>query len=320
MSKDIASNKLNVRVVKQGDFMWVDVRRPGTAEMTYLRDQYGFHQLALDDCVSTIQIPKLDVFEDYLFLVSQFPVVNAKPQITLGSEVDIFAGADYLVTIHSGTLRPLTKLFDDCENSQELRERVLASSSGLLLYRIFDGLVGYCFSILNRIISDLNAIEKKLFETRERGVVREMALVRRDIISYRHVIRPMLDVLRELEEKEFPLLHVEPDIYFGNLVDHLRRILGELEDMKEVIESLHDTYVSVATDRNNDIIRRLTGAATLVLPFLALASIYGMNVPLPLEDKVWLSPILVSAASLLSVIMFVVLRVRSGYKSWRGLL
>ena len=93
-------------------------------------------------------------------------------------------------------------------------------------------------------------------------------------------------------------------------MDHLRRIWGELEDMKEVIESLHDTHASVATDRNNDIIRRLTGAATLVLPFLALASIYGMNVPLPLEDKIWLSPVLVSTASLLSVIMFVVLRIR----------
>ena len=310
MPKNVASNKLNVQVVKHGGFTWVDVRSPGTAEMTYLKDQYGFHQLALDDCVSTIQIPKLDVFEDYLFLVSQFPVVNTKPQITLASEVDIFAGADYLVTVHSGTLRPLTKLFDDCDKSQELRERVLASSSGLLLYRILDGLVDYCFPILNRIISNLDDIEKKLFETRERGVVREMALVRRDIISYRRVIRPMLDVLGELEEKEFPLLHVEPNIYFGNLVDHLRRIWGELEDMKEVIESLHDTHASIATDRNNDIIRRLTGAATLVLPFLALASIYGMNVALPLEDKVWLSPVLVGTASFLSIIMFVFLRIR----------
>ena len=136
--------------------------------------------------------------------------------------MDIFAGATYLVTVHSGNLHPLTKLFNDCEQSEEVRRQVLSSSSGFVLYRILDGLVDYCFPIVNRIIANVNAIEARLFDTREQGIVREMALVRRDIISYRRVVRPMFDVLEELEEKEFPLLRVDPDIYFGDLVDHLR--------------------------------------------------------------------------------------------------
>ena len=307
---DSSQQQLNVRVLENGQLTWVNIERPGLAEMTYLKERYGFHQLTLDDCISTIQIPKLDVFDDYLFLVLQFPLFNPKSQITLPSEVDIFVGATYLVTVDSGTLHPLTKLFNDCEQSEEVRRQVLSSSSGFLLYRILDGLVDYCFPMVNRIITNVNSIEERLFDTQERGIVREMALVRRDIISYRRVVRPMFDVLEELEEKEFPLLRVDPDIYFGDLVDHLRRIWGELEDMKEVIESLHDTHASLSTYRNNDIVRALTVAATLVLPFLAIASLYGMNVPLPLQEEDWFFPTLLALAGSVSVAMFVFLRLR----------
>ena len=182
---DSSQQQLNVRVLENGQLTWVNIERPGLAEMTYLKERYGFHQLTLDDCISTIQIPKLDVFDDYLFLVLQFPLFNPKSQITLPSEVDIFVGATYLVTVHSGTLHPLTKLFNDCEQSEEVRRQVLSSSSGFLLYRTLDGLVDYCFPMVNRIITNVNSIEERLFDTQERGIVREMALVRRDIISYR---------------------------------------------------------------------------------------------------------------------------------------
>ena len=111
--------------------------------------------------------------------------------------------------------------------------------------------------------------------------------MRRDILSYRRLVRPQIEVLEELEERDFDVLKVDGDIYFGDLADHVRRIWSELEDLKEVVEGLYDAHGSLAMIRTNDIMRILTVAATVILPFFVVSSVYGMNIDLPFGDSPW---------------------------------
>ena len=92
-SVSVSGQHLNVEVVRNGSLSWVNVERPGAAEMAYLREKYGFHQLSLDDCLSAVQMPKLDEFDDHLFMVLHFPSFGEQSRITQPSEVDVFAGA-----------------------------------------------------------------------------------------------------------------------------------------------------------------------------------------------------------------------------------
>jgi len=278
---DTSKKQLNIQIVECGALSWIDIQQPGVAEMQYLKDRYHFHQLSLDDCLSVIQLPKLDEFLDHLFMVTHFPRFNKETRLTTPSEVDLFAGANYVVTVHNGDLRPLLKLFHDCQVSDSIRQEVMSRGSGYLLYRILDALVDYCFPVLSKIVENVHQIEQRVFDEWGQKVVREMALLRRDILSYLRLVRPEIEVLEEMEKKDFPFLKVQEEIYFGDLADHIRRIHNELETLKEVMDGLYDAHASMAVYRTNDITRILTVAATVVLPFLVVSGLYGMNVPLP---------------------------------------
>ena len=160
------------------------------------------------------------------------------------------------------------------------------------------------------MIRNVNDLEERVFDTWGQKVVREMALVRHDILSYRRVVRPQIEVLEAMEDKDFVFLKVNEDIYFGDLADHIRRIWSELEDLKEGMEGLYDAHGSLATNRTSDIIRILTVAATVLLPFLVVSSLYGMNVDLPLAEEGGAFLVMVLAMGMISVGMLVLFRLR----------
>ena len=255
-------------------------------------------------------MPKLDEFDDHLFMVMHFPQFDKQSRITQPSEVDVFAGAGYIVTVHSGDLRPLVKLFSDCQASEEVREDIMGRGSGYLLYRVLDSLVDYSFPILRRIMANVDDLERRVFETFGQDVVRELALIRRDVLSYRRLVRPQIAVLEELEERDFDVLKVDGDIYFGDLADHMRRIWSELEDLKEVVEGLYDAHGSLAMIRTNDIVRILTVAATVILPFVVVSSVYGMNIDLPVDDRGWSFAAVMVLSGAVSVALLVLFHVR----------
>ena len=142
--------RLNIRRVKHGSITWLDVFSPGTAEMEYLRQTYQFHPLALEDCLSRVQLPKLDDYDDYLFLILQFPRFRSETRLSRPVDVDVFVSGDYVITVHFGELRPLAKLFSDCESSEVVRNDVMGHNTGALFYRILADLVAYMFPVLTK--------------------------------------------------------------------------------------------------------------------------------------------------------------------------
>jgi magnesium transporter len=280
----IAPRGLNIRSITHNGLTWIDIIHAGEEEIEFLRRTYGFHPLHLDDTLSKIQRPKIDDADDYTFIVMHFPVYSKLVRITTPSEVDIFVGASYLITIHQGNLRPLTRLFKQCAEEAEARANYMDRSAGYLLYTVVDKLVDYCFPILNKIDQNIEQIEDEIFEEKVRSTVQEISVVRRDVISFRRIVKPLVPVINSLERKNRPFLNEDMEEYFGDIADHLSKIWDTLEDYKEVIEGLSDTINSLTNNRTNEIIRVLTIISVILLPLTLITGVYGMNITLPGEN------------------------------------
>lgn len=277
--------QLNVEWIKWGRITWVNIEKPTPKDIEYLAKNYLFHPLDLEDCRSKKELPKIDEYENYLFLVLHFPVFSKEARVTTPSQVSIFIGGDYVVTVHSGDLKPLSKLFNDCQQNERAREDNMARSSGYLLYRILDRLVDYCFPITNKIIANVEAAEDRLFSEVTRDTVQEISLLGRDIMAYRRIVRPQPAILKSLEEKDYPFLREDLDVYFGDIGDHIGKIIETLDEYKEVVEGLYKSNDSLFSHRTSEVMKMLTILGTILLPLLLVASLYGMNVPLPFEDS-----------------------------------
>ena len=272
---------LHIEQSVRGDLTWLNVEKPTRRELDYLAQEFQFHPLDLDDCLSRIQRPKIDEYEEYLFIVFHFPLFRKEAGVTVASQVSVFIGGNYLVTIHDGVLKPLVKLFADCQTNEATRDANM-KSSGYLLYRITDMLVDYCLPIANKIMQNLETAEDDIFDTRKiGGVVREISLLRRDIISNRRVIWSMKAVIGSLEHKTERYATENLEVFWGDVVDHVDKTWDTLDECKEIIEGLHAAQSSLSSHHTNETMRILTVITTTMMPLTLVASIYGMNIALP---------------------------------------
>ena len=278
----IEEKKARVESINHGKITWVYIEKPATGEVEWLARDFDFHPLNLDDILSRIQRPKVDEYDDHLFLVLHFPVFDKAKNVTRSSEVDIFVGEDYLVTVHcTGDLKPLTAFFRLCQTDEKNRKTYMGRSSGFLFYHILDRLTNYCFPILNKVTENIDAIQDIIFTRTTPETVRRISWIRRDLISIRRIIRPQIAVIETLEREEYPFFKEEQEVYFGDIADHFRKIWDGFEDCREVVDGLAETSNWLTSHRIQEIMRVLTIVMALLAPPTLLASIFGMNVPLP---------------------------------------
>jgi magnesium transporter len=279
----VARTESAVRSLSASGLTWLNVVSPGVETATELAERFGWHPLDVEDIVSKRQRPKVDDYEDdgYLFAVLHFPAYDKAIQRLNAAELDIFLGADYLVTIPNRELLPVTRLFARCENDEALREQLFAKGAGRLLYEILDDLFDYCFPILDKIGHKLDSIEDEMFEGAAEDVVRDISNVKQEIISYRKVIKPERSTLRVLERRVDKFLPEELDLYFDDIVDSAERIWDQLDNYKEVVDGLESTNESVISHRQNDVLRVLTIFSVIILPLTLISGIFGMNVNFP---------------------------------------
>ena len=274
--------KYNINSISEGKLRWIYIEKPSSNEVKFLDEHFNFHPLNLDDVLSRAQRPKIDEYKDHLFIVLHFPVFDKENRITRPSEVDIFIGENYVVTVHcSANLKPLTKFFRECQTLEKSRQAYLGKSPSFLLYHILDRLVNYCFPILGKITESVDDIEDVIFTKAVPETVRQISLIRRDLISFRRVIRPQIPVLEILERKKYSFFKEEQEIYFGDIADHIRKIWDELEEGKEVVDGLAETSNWLTSHRIQEIMRVLTIVMAILAPPTLLSGIFGMNVPLP---------------------------------------
>jgi magnesium transporter len=260
---------------------WVHLDSPRSEEAMALAERFGWHPLDVEDVLSKRQRPKVDEYDEYRFIVLQFPVYDKAVQRLNAGELDAFLGPDYLVTLPAVELLPVTRLFQRCVDDPELRESLFSKGSGYLLYHVLDDLFDYCFPILDKIGHKLDTVEDDIDDGRFEEIVRDISRVKQEIISYRKIIKPQRPTLRLLERHVERFLPEDLELYFDDLVDASERIWDLLDNYKEVVEALEATNEAALSHRQNDVLRVLTVFSVLLLPLTLLASIFGMNVDFP---------------------------------------
>jgi magnesium transporter len=276
----------NVEVVEHGGLRWINIERPSPVDQAWLEEHFEFHPLDYEDVRSRNQRPKIDTYDDYLFIVLHFPVFDKRAGRLNTGELDMFVGPDFLITLPNVPLQPVEYLFERCRSSEQARDELFRQGSGYLLYKIVDNAFDYCFPMLRKVGNKLDRLENDIFEGRAQEVVRDISNVKQEIINFRKIIRPQRPVLRGLERSKQRYMADGLEIYFDDIIDASERIWDMLENYKEVVEALEDTNESVISHRLNDILRVLTAFSVVLLPLTLIASVWGMNVEVPGQGSI----------------------------------
>lgn len=287
---------MSFETLQHNRLIWTNIIEPTLSDISRLGYEHpNFHPLNLEDCLSRIERPKLDEYEDSLFIVMHFPVWDSERRVSRPSEVDFFVGQGYVVTVHDGELQPLVNLFEQCKNSEEARDRLLVNQ-GQFLHTTVDRLVDYIFPILYKVDANIRTIEETMFDEDMRRTIQDISFTRRDIVALRRIIRPQLPIVFNLEQVERPFIRSDLDleVYFGDILDHLQKARDIMDDNAELIANLADTVDAIAAHRVNEVIRILTVTSLVLLPLEIVVGFMGMNVLLPLQDNPYASPIIIA--------------------------
>lgn len=309
---------MNIQTVKFKDISFISVINPGELEVKYLKNNFGFSQLHLDDYTQKTQIPKIEIYKDYSLLVFDFPYFNSasaqagrtekngngKSSILKGfgapaiissvplpqfpqaekkrrissSQVDFFVGKDYLVVLHDGLLNPINDIFVKCQGKLKSREEFMGQGSVFLAYRIIDVLVDSCFPIINDISSSIDRIDKELEERTSQGTIEDISVTRRNLVVFQTMVKPLAPLFTELESGKYKELNGNMQSFWGNVLDHAQKIWDRLEDSRELIEGISSSHESFLSFRTNEIVKFLTIITSISFPFIIVNNLYSMNI------------------------------------------
>ena len=297
-------------IVEAPGLRWIHIERPRAVDQAWLEERFDFHALDYEDVFSRNQRPKVDEYDDYMFIVLHFPRYDKAVARLNAAEVDIFVGPDYLITIPNEHLQPISYLFDRVRSNEELREQLFSKGAGYLLYKIVDDCVDASFPMLRKIGNKLERIEEDIFEDEQAEVVRDISNVKQEIINFRKVVRPQRAAFRDLERTKTRYIADDLDIYFEDIQDASERVWDMLENYKEVVEALESTNESALAHRTNETFRVLTAISLIFLPLTLIASIWGMNVGVPGEQSVEAFWVIIGVMVIVLVGMLAVFRKR----------
>ena len=297
-------------IIEASGIRWIHIESPRTADRDWLEEHFDFHPLDYEDVFSRNQRPKLDQYDDYVFIVLHFPLFDKDTNRILTAELDQFMGPDYLVTMPNMPLPPLSAMFERYREKDDLREEVFSKGTGYLLYKIVDTGVDASFPMLRKTALKLERLEDDIFEGRSSEIVRELSDTKQEIINFRKIVRPQRAVLRDLERTKQRYLQEELEIYFDDISDAAERIWDTLENYKEVIEGLESTNEAVLSHQLNDSFRILTAASVVLLPLTLIASVFGMNVQFPGEGESITFYLILSLMAVLLVALVILFRRR----------
>ena len=258
-------------LLARDEYFWLDLTDPGGDEVAALGEIFGFHPLALEDLSKRGQRPKLDDFGEYMFLVYYGAREGEGGRIEL-EEVHAFLSGGYVVTSHQ---RPCTVL-------EEARERLDArepSSEQFVVYRVLDGLTDSFFPILERLDDRMEQLDGEIFERPDPAQLEEITDLRRRLVELRRVVTPQRDLLaRGIDDiLEIPGLEADSRNYFRDVYDHAIRISDQIDSYRDLLAGSRDAYLSVVSNRLNQITKQLTVVATIFLPLSFVVGFFGQN-------------------------------------------
>jgi magnesium transporter len=252
--------------------LWFHLDIPTEDELGFLEENLKIHHLTLEDIVNQNQRPKIEPFEEYVYLAIH-PLQRKKKWQIEPSELDLLLGRGWIVSVHYGPLPGII------ENSR-LHERLpLALGRGVdfFLYTLVDLVIDGYFPILDDIEDEVDSLEERLLLRTQRVDMNALLALKRSLVHVRRAVTPQREVLNELTRHDFSFVRPENLVYFRDVYDHLIRITEELDSLRDILSSVLEIHLAAASNQLNITMKRLTAWGTIFVVITAIAGIYGMN-------------------------------------------
>ena len=269
---DIPVEDISNWLAKPGCLTWVALRDASMAEMTQMQEEFDLHPLAIEDATQGHQRPKIDEYGNIVFVVMHLLEVH-QDEILVG-EVAIFVGSNFVLSVRNGSKQDFLGVRERCEREPEL----LKLGSGFVSYALMDAVVDRYFPLVEALESDLEDVEAQIFErgSARWNIERLYALKHRSSML-RHAVVPLLEVVGKLHGGRVPAVCMNSQDYFRDVHDHLARINGALDTIRDTITTAIQVNLSLVTIEESEVTKRLAAWAAIFAVSTALAGIWGMN-------------------------------------------
>ncbi|MFH2056670.1 MAG: magnesium/cobalt transporter CorA [bacterium] len=257
----------------EGSVLWVDMIEPTDEESYVLTSEFGFHPLAIEDVLSEMSRPKVDDYGEFLFTVAQVLGQPMQEEDIDVWPIGVFLTKSAVVTVHFRKMPPLASVARRLERDSRLMSR----GADFLFHSLLDHVVDTYFSALNLLEKEVDHVEAEVFDDPDKGTLRLMFHIRRDLSLINRVVWPQSEVVARITRGIFPLISERCAVYFNDIHDHLQVMQATVGVQRESVNSAVDLYFSLFSTKTNEIMKFLTILSALFLPATFIVGLYGMN-------------------------------------------
>ncbi len=266
---------------------------------------FDIHPLVLEDIVNTIQRPKLETFDKYLYVVIRSLNFNKDNEVE-SEQVSLVLFSNILFSFQEGRQEVFKPIYDRLTVDDS---RIRKLGTDYLMYALMDCIVDQYFTVLDKLGDKIEELEDAIMDNPDQKALHDIQQIRRELIYFRKAVWPLRDVLNSLYRDESKLIDPAMRIYLRDVYDHTIHIIDSIENYRDMVMSLVDTYMSGVSNRMNEVMKVLTIIATIFIPLTFIAGVYGMNFNYMPELKMhWGYPITLVIMFLISIFMLIFFR------------
>jgi len=255
--------------------IWVDMEEPTEADEHVLLDVFHFHPLTVEDCRENRHYPKIEEFEGYLYFIVHGVRADTSPDRFNTIELDGFLGSNYVITYHHDYFRSIANV------KQLLRTSPVGCQRGtaFLLHQLLDQVVDYYSPVLDDFDSRIDKLEDDIFNLKRPNntILGEIMALKRSVLRLRRISVKQMDILHRMSRGEFSLIPDDMRPFYRDVYDHLVRVVDLSESYRDLISGSLEAYLSVVSNRLNEVMKVLTIFSAIMLPLTFIAGVYGMN-------------------------------------------
>ena len=296
---DIQIEDISEYVSRPDCFVWVAMFEPSSSELDQMAEEFGLHPLAVDDARNGHQRPKIEEYEDSLFAVLhtvELTAEGARSPLRVG-EVALFVGKNYILSVRLRT----EKGFGDVRARTEREPDLLRHGSGYVFYALVDTIVDRYFPVLDALESELENIEDQIFvRNSARPNIEALYSLKRQLMIMKHAVDPLMEVIGKLYGGRVPQICLGLGEYFRDVYDHLTRIHGSIEGIREMLTTAIQVNLGMINLNETEVTKKLAGWAALIAIPTLIAGIYGMNFK-NMPELEWVNGYYLSLAFMLGI-------------------
>ena len=272
-TNDFPAADISDYCLSEQNVVWADVSDPTGKDFDELAEEFNFHPLSIEDCRNAHQRPKVEEYPGYYFMVLyEAELVGPDDDLEL-RELNIFLGPNYLVTVHS---RPIRAIETAKRLWGEWTDRS-GQGAGLLAYLLIDAIVDDYLPLLDVLSDHMDDLEDNIFGDFKPESIQDIFRIKKQLLYLRRSITPLRDVFNTMLRREQPIFPRETLVYFQDVFDHIIRVADTIDNLRDMLGSTMDAYLSVSGNRMNQVMKRLTSISTILMSVTLVAGIYGMN-------------------------------------------